>query len=218
MEQQKSIEARALSASEYGMKFIIRNNRENLQAAELLKGVQLLQKEVNSTFDSIIAKAYSTHKEAKAKKAKFADPLKKAEISYKEKMAAFDTLMEVERVKEENQLRAEADKKAEKLKDKAVEALKNGDENKAEKFTQKAAEVFTPSVAPKHEKPENVSFIIYYEGQIIDQNKIPRKINGVELWSLRENLINKMVNESKGTIKIPGVQNITKKRVAGRSA
>lgn len=218
MNQQKGVEERSLDAVKESVSFIIKTNEQNLKAAELLKGVQLLQKEVCSAYDTIIAKAHETHKEACAKKAKYFLPLKKAEIAYKDKMADYDTKMELERKKEEDRLRAEADKKTEKLKEKAIEALKDGDENKAEKFTQKAAEVVAPVIAPKYDKPDNVSFIIYYEAQIVDRNQIPRKMNGIELMIPDVKAIGKLVSASKGTIKIPGVQVIQKKRVAGRSA
>ncbi len=218
MNQLKSVEQRSLDAVSKCAGFVIKNNEQNLKAAEFLKGIQLLKKEVCDTFDPIISKAHSTHKEACAKKAKFYVPLNKAEFEHKKKMIAFDNLMEAERKKEENRLRNIADKKTEALKEKAVDALKNGDEKKADKFTQKAAEVFTPAVAPKHEKPESASFIIYYEAQIIDRNKIPRKLNGIELWVLNEKMINKIVNDSKGTVIISGVQNIQKKRMTSRTA
>ncbi len=218
MNQQKSVEQRSLDAVGKSIGFVIKNNEQNLKAAELVKGIQLLKKEVCDTFDPIIMKAYATHKEACAKKAKFFVPLKDAEIGYKNKMITFDNLMEAERKKEEDRLRNIADKKTEGLKEKAVDALKNGDEKKAEKYTQKAAEVLTPAVAPKHEKPDSASFIIYHEAQIIDRNQIPRKMNGIELMIPDFKVIDKMVYDSKGTIRIPGVRNMQRKRMTSRTA
>ncbi len=218
MNQLKSVEQRSLDAVGKSVGFVIKTNEQNLKAAELVKGIQLLKKEVCDTFDPIITKAHATHKEACAKKAKFYVPLKNAEIDYKNKMIAFDDIMETERKNEEDRLRREADKKTEALKEKAVEALKKGDEKKADKFTQKAAEVFTPAVAPKHEKPESASFVIYYEAQIINRHVIPRKMNGIELMIPDVRAIDKLVNVSKGTIKIPGVQVIQRKRMTSRTA
>ncbi len=218
MNQLKSVEQRSLDAVSKSVGFVIKTNEQNLKAAELVKGVQLLKKEVEETFNPIIDKAHKTHKEACNQKAKFYVPLKNAEMAYKNKMVAFDDLMEAERKKEEDRLRIIADKKTEALKEKAVDALKNGDEKKADKFTQKAAEVFTPAVAPKHEKPESASFIIYYEAQIINRQIIPRRLNGIELMIPDYKAIDKLVNVSKGTIKIPGVQNIQRKRMTSRTA
>lgn len=218
MNQQKSVEQRSLDAVGKSVGFVIKNNEQNLKAAELVKGIQLLKKEICDTFDPIITKAHATHKEACAKKAKFYVPLKDAEFGYKNKMIAFDNLMEAERKKEEDRLRNIADKKTEALKEKAVDALKNGDEKKAEKFTQKAADVLTPAVAPKHEKPESASFIIYYEAHIINRFEIPRKLSGIELMIPDVKAIDKLVNVSKGTIKIPGVQILQRKRMTSRTA
>ncbi len=218
MNQQKSVEQRSLDAVGKSIGFVIKNNEQNLKAAELLKGVQLLKKEVEETFNPIIDKAHKTHKEACNQKAKFYVPLKDAEIGYKDKMIAFDNLMEAERKKEEDRLRNIADKKTEALKEKAVDALKNGDEKKAEKFTQKAADVLTPAVAPKHEKPDSASFIIYYEAHIINRFEIPRKLSGIELMIPDVKAIDKLVNVSKGTIKIPGVQILQRKRMTSRTA
>lgn len=218
MTQQKNVEERSLEAVKSSMAFIIKTNEQNLVAADRLKGVQLLQKEVGETFDPIIEKAHKTHKEAIAQKNKFAQPLRQAEITYKGKIATFCSEQEKIRAKEEAKLRREAEEKERKLKEKAEEALKKGDEKKAEKLMEKAEEIPIPVVAPKYEKPSNISFSMRYRAEITDIKAIPRYMNGIELLVPDMPAINRLARGSKGTIKIPGIRIIAEKEVSGRTA
>ena len=217
MTQQKNVEERSLEAVGIAIKFEIKTNEQNLMAAEKLKAVQLLQKEVSNTFDSIIDKAHKTHKEAIEKKNQFALPLKQAEMTYKKKIALFCEAQDAERKKEEDKLREQAEKKEAKLREKADKAIKDGDEKKAEKLIEKAEEIPIPTVAPKYEKPKNVIFTMRYRVEIQNRYLIPRVFSGMDLLIPNEKAINKLATASKGTIQIPGISITAEKTVGGRT-
>jgi len=217
MTQQNSVEERSLQAVEQAHKFEIKTNEQNLMAAERLNSIQLLKKEVNETFDPIISKCHKAHKEAKAQKDRFAIPLMTAERAYKTKIAEFADEQERIRLKEENRLRKIAEDKEQKLRIKAEEALKQGDERKAEKLLDKAEAIPVPVVAPKFEKPSNISFTMRYSAEIEDRKAIPRYFSGIELLLPDMQAINRLARSTKGTIKIPGIRIIAEKDVSGRT-
>jgi len=217
MNQQNSIEERSLVAAEYAYRFEIKTNEQNQQAAELLKSVQLLKKEVNATFDPIISKAHKTHKEAKAQKDKFAIPLASAEKAYKEKLAGYAYAQEQIRVKEETRLRLLAEEKERKLLARAKEAEEAGNAEKAAKLANKASEVVAPVIPQTYEKPSNISFTTRYYCEIEDRKAIPREMNGIELLIPDMQALNRLATISRGAFKIPGIKIISKRLVAGRT-
>jgi hypothetical protein len=77
-----------------------------IRAAEMLKGIKDLRKEVDEAFDSIIAKAFAAHKEAVGKKRQAEAPLIEAEQLLKRSLAVYET--EQERLRQIEQRRLEA--------------------------------------------------------------------------------------------------------------
>jgi len=65
---------------------VIENDEQNLYASEFLKKIKGVMKRIGETFDPIVTKAHSAHKEAIAQKNKHTAPLKKAEVILKTKL------------------------------------------------------------------------------------------------------------------------------------
>lgn len=75
-----------------------------MQAAEMLKGIKALRKEINATFDPIIGKAFEAHKMAVAQKKNAETPLVEAENILKRSVVSFEA--EQERIRREAERRA----------------------------------------------------------------------------------------------------------------
>lgn len=217
MIQQTELEKKSLSITKQANELKITDQNDLVLANKLLNGTKVLIKEIKNTFDPIVSKALATHREAIAQRNRFLIPAEKNEKTIKLELARFDDEQEAIRKKEEYTLRRQAEEKERKLKEKAVEALKNGDEKKAEKFIEKSAEIPIPVVAPKFDKPNNISFSMHYEAVIIDKKLIPRVLNGIELLIPDIKAINKLARSTNGTIQIPGIKIISDKRVTSRT-
>jgi|GEM_PF-3472631 len=90
---------------------VVNDTQTRLSVGALLTAIKGLQKEVDEGYDGIIKSAHTTWKGALAKKAKYYDPLVKAEALAKQKALAYDE--EVERKAREEQARILAKAKAE---------------------------------------------------------------------------------------------------------
>lgn len=218
MNNQNELEQKALTITDQVKVLKIKDQQGMDFANSLLTGVKLLIKEIGNTFDDIVKKADETHKIAVAKRKNFLVPARQNEAAIKNEMARFHTEQELIRKKEEDRLRKISEEKERKLQEKAKEALKAGDETKAEKLQEKAAEVVVRTVAPKFDKPKNVSFTMRYKGIIEDEKKIPRILNGVVLMIPDTKTIDRLAQSSKGMVKIPGVRIVAEKHVTGRQA
>ena len=217
MIKKTELEERALTITEKVNTLVIMNQNELELAGVLLLNTQLLMKEIKSTFDPIVAKAHATHKEATFQRKKHLDPVEQNEWVIKNKISGYIQACELAQQKEEDKKRAEAEKKEQALKDRAAEALKNGDEKKAEKLIEKAAEVVMPSIAPKYEKPANVGVVTRYRAEITDRKLIPIELNGIELRPPDMKALNKLAQISRGMFDIPGIKIVAEKTISGRT-
>ena len=217
MIQTTELQQRALTITEKVNTLVIKNQNELELAGVLLLNTQLLMKEIKSTFDPIVSKAHAAHKEATFQRSKHLKPVEQNEWVIKNKISGYIQACELERQKEEDKKRIEAEKKEQALKDKATEALKNGDEKKAEKLIEKAAGVVMPSVAPKYEKPANVGVVTRYRAEITDRKAIPIELNGIELRPPDMKALNKLAQISRGMFDIPGIKIVAEKTISGRT-
>jgi len=119
----------------------VKTDEQYALAAEFLKRIKGLQKEVGDTFDPIIVKANAAHKEAIGQRDKYLKPLQAAEKEVKGKIAAFVDERESIRREAEAKLRAEAERKQEDIRRKAAEAEAKGNAERAEKLVAKAEAV-----------------------------------------------------------------------------
>lgn len=165
----------------------ITTQEEYVKVADFIKGIKGLSKQISETFDPIIAKAYSAHKEAVAQKKKFTDKLDNAERIIKTKMNAWTQAQE--------KLRIEAQRKAEEAEKKRLEeealakASKESDPEKQEEILNTAINE-KPFVAPKEVAPkvEGVSTRKVYKWDLVDV-----KMVAIKYLMVNEKEINKIV-------------------------
>lgn len=103
--EREQLEIRALDLPAQARRLTIHNDQDFAQVGEFLKGIKGLRAEINSNYDPVIAAAYHTHREAVAAKRKVEAPLIEAETYAKALVADYHA--ELERIRREEQLRAE---------------------------------------------------------------------------------------------------------------
>ena len=137
------IEPKVVSLAEQVKSVEIVNNEQYVGAAEWLKSIALMRREIDSTFDPIITAAHAAHKEAITQKAKIATPLVEAERLLKGRMGAYQVAQEQIRRAEEARLREEARRAEEDRRlAEALEAERNGAHEDAEEI------ISQPTVVP----------------------------------------------------------------------
>lgn len=116
------IEKEAQSALTVAKDFKIVSNEHYTVAAERLKTLKGLMKQVADTFDPIIRKAHDAHKEAVAQRKKHEQPLIEAEGIYKRSMLMYTQEQERQRQEQERKAREAAEREQAKLREQAAAA------------------------------------------------------------------------------------------------
>jgi hypothetical protein len=132
MNQIAVIEKRVTPVTQEAGALVIKSAEQKGLAVDKIRIIKALRKEVEDTFNPIIEKAHSAHKEAVSQRKKFTDPLDEAERIIKRKIGDYDQYLEDEARREAEKLAEIARREKEKAIDKAnkrLEALmaKSGD-------------------------------------------------------------------------------------------
>jgi len=176
------------------------------RANDFLKDIKGFRKQLDEFFDPNISRLHKAHKEAKAQKTKFEEPLKKAEEIVKEEITTYMVEQDNIRREAEEKARQEAEKRFEE----AREAEKAGDKEKAEQIRQEETAVITP--LPPEVKAEGTHLVKHWTWEVVDIDKIPRKY-----FILDELSINKIVREQKKKTDIPGIRVFQEAGIATRT-
>lgn len=200
-EQQEVVE-RALTIPQQAQMIQVVDNDSYARAGEILLVVKDLRKEIGKVFDPIIEKAHAAHKEAVSQKKKAEEPLVKAEMIIKPRLAAYNT--EQERLRKEAEAKLQADLKKQeedrKLED-AVAAEASGDREAAERILEEptlSPVVVIPKTVPK---VTGISFQKRWTYRIVDESKIPH-----EYLQVNEVKIGQVVRAMKDLTNIPGIE------------
>ena len=135
MELQK-INSKALTLAET-LKTVatITTSEEYSKCGELWKAGKDMMKEIDEAYDSLIAAAYRSHKEAVTKKKSFYLPIEEATKYVKNIMSDYDEAQERIRLEAERKLREEAMRREEEARlQAAIEAEKAGQQEVADKI------------------------------------------------------------------------------------
>jgi len=146
-------------------------------AAEQLKGIKSLQKEIEASYGPLKQKASEAHKAIVAEEKRQLAPLVKAEAVCKSLMLTYQQAEQRKAEGQRRRLQAEADEKArrerEALEKKAAAAKKPETQ---QKYQEQAAQVMAPvvAVAPSVPKVSGISTKKIWKARIVDEAKIPR--------------------------------------------
>lgn len=146
-------------------------------AANIVKELTKIKKNVKSYWKEPISNAYKVHKSLKAKENEMVKPLEKAINYCKSQMSDYILIQESEkkRLEEESQ----------------VEENEFG---------------VAPIVKSDISEVNGISYTSKYVLDQIDLEKLPKNLNGVQLIIADESAIKSLIKASKGKIKIPGVK------------
>ena len=180
----------------------IKNTDDYLVAVELWKAGRAMMEQISAAYDTIIAAAHKTHKEAVAKKKSFFDPVETATKRIKGLMSIYDAEQERKRREEVARLEAEARKREEERKlAEAIAVEQAGDRVAADAIMEEEITlppVYVPKSVPK------VAGVVYREVwkfRIVDSALVPREYLAVD-----EVKLGGVVRSTKGSLKIPGVE------------
>lgn len=165
------------------------------RANEFLHTIKAFQKQLDDFFDENIKRLHKAHKEAKAQKSQFEEPLKRAEGIVKAVITKYLVEQDDLRTKAKEELEQDAEKRFEKARE--IERL--GDKKKAEEIRKEETSV--AAALPPPVKTAGTSLTKYWTWEEEDLEKVPRK-----WWILDRLGINKEVREKKGKTNIPGIR------------
>ncbi len=197
-------------------------------AAELLKGIKDLRKEIDETFDGIIAKAFAAHKEACSKKRLHEAPLLEAERLLKASLGAYHTAQEIKRQAEQRRLEEVARREAEDRRvaeaaDMERAALAGPEPDldalyDAQQLLEQPIEapsVVLPAATPKM---AGVSFRETWRADVTNLRELCRAIaDGHQPTSLvlpNQTALNGLARSLKNQARVPGVRFVAEKTVA----
>lgn len=200
------LETRALALPERVRTLVIADDATYAQAAELFLTINGLIKEVEATFDPVIAKAHATHKEACAQKKRYYDPLMSSKTVVSTRMSVYRNAQE--QLKREEQRQAQADAALQE----AVDAEAVGDTTHAEQALNGQGVVAVPLAAPTP-IVAGVSFTERWDYEVVDESLVPREFLMLDAVKIR-----RVVTALKAQTQIPGIRAIAKTSVVGRAA
>lgn len=186
---------------------IVSDQQSYEQAVAVRKNAKELQKMIEETFDPIVQKAHASWKESLEQKNKFVGPIIKAVEYLDSKIREFKLECERKEREAQEKLRREAEEKAEKerakLEYKARLAAEAGNVKKAEELAEKAAEVEikVQAVAPTFPKAKGDFTRTTWRATVVDFKLLPD-----EYKLPNEQLLNSIARNSKGVMKIQGVE------------
>ena len=212
MNEIKELETKALTVPDKARQIKVVDNDTYLAAGQMLVEIKGLRKEINSTFDPIIKKAYEAHREAKAQKTRAESPLIEAENIIKPALKNYDDEQERKRRQEEARLQEIARKQEEDRRlAEAAEIEKSGDKKLAEAVLAAPVEVAPVIVAKTAPKVQGISFTERWTFRVVNPALVPR-----EFMKLDEVKTGQYARAMKSAGKIPGIEIYSEKSVSGR--
>jgi len=182
---------------------IIKNDEQLHRAADLLKSIKSLQKQINKCFDPSIKAAHDAHKEILEAKKRQSEPLKKAEKIIKPKIAQYQDEQEHIRREAERKLQEELRKKEEE------KLLKEAIGNEAVLDEPVVVPVVKMEDTTKH---EGISRVTEWHWRLKDFSIVPE-----EYKMLDEVKLNRVVRAMENNISIPGIEIYSEKKIRSKA-
>jgi gas vesicle protein len=176
MVNRAEVEQKSLTAPEHACEIEIKNNGDLKDAYSFLKILKELKKQLGQIFDPIIKKAHEAHKEAKAQKNKFEDPLKEAESIVTPKIKKYLDEEERKRQEEERRLQEEVRKQQEEARiERATELEEEGKAKEAEEVLTEPDNTPLPTIAKTTPKVDRRLIRKTWKWRVVDASKVRRQ-------------------------------------------
>lgn len=198
---------------------VINNDEDNIKAGNFLKEIKPVIKNIKEYWKPLKESAKKAHSDLCAKEKEMLNPLEEAETQIKAKMSVYITEQEEKARKEQEALRKAQEEEALRQLAEAEKLKSEGKELEAQMQEEMAytMDEMKTVVTPTIQKQQGISYMTDYEVIIVDANKVPTYVNGIEIRPIDVQAIKKLVKASKGQIKIEGIKILEKKVMKVRS-
>lgn len=186
----------------------INNDEDNVKAGNFLKQIKPVIKNIKEYWKPLKESAKKAHSDLCAREKTMLEPLESAETQIKVKMSTYIAEQEEKARKEQEALRKAQEAEALKQLAEAEKLKAEGKEVEAqiqEEMAYAIDEVKTV-VQPTIQKQEGISYMTDYQVEILDANKVPTYVNGIEIRPIDVQAIRKLAKASKGQIQINGIK------------
>jgi hypothetical protein len=174
--------------------------------AEMCRDIKGRVKQITEYWKPLKDSAYKQWKAICSKEKELMKPFDDAEKEIKVKMATFQKA----KLEEERLIREEAERKKKeeeaRLLELAKKAEQEGREENADYLLEVAQQVRQAEIKePKIHKTEGASRRITWKARVIDKNKVPCEVMGMEIRPIDQQALNRIAVMSKGKAVIDGV-------------
>lgn len=210
VEPEKSLSMEVSFIERHALELCVASKDDFQTAAEMVKEVKSKQKQIKEYWEPLRISAKAAYDEVILRKKNMLEPLERAEKILKGKMVDYTTAEEKKRAAQEEALRRLAKVESDKKLEEAVQAEVNGDAMASE-FAMADAESMedmaaTVTVMSEKVKVDGVSQSRSWKITKIDSERVPVYYGAIELRPVDERAVLRLIKESKGTIRIPGVE------------
>lgn len=197
----------------------INNDEDNIKAGNFLKEIKPVIKNIKEYWKPLKESAKKAHSDLCAKEKEMLKPLEEAETQIKAKMSVYITEQEEKARKEQEALRKAQEEEALRQLAEAEKLKSEGKELEAQMQEEMAytMDEMKTVVTTTIQKQQGISYMTDYEVVIVDANKVPTHVNGIEIRPIDGQAIKKLAKASKGQIKIEGIKILEKKVTKVRS-
>lgn len=216
------LESRALTWPERASLITIDSEPAFVRAADLLRDIKTLRKEIEEHHAPIVSAALAAHRAAVAARKKLDEPLDQAEREIKRRMGDYQTEQDRLRRVEQARLEAEARAREEARRLEEAAALEAaGQREEAEQvLAEEPAILDVPVAAPPVPKVAGVSMRDRWTAEVVDKGAFVRAVAAnpalLALVAPDAAALNRMAQALKGELKIPGVRVRRESIVAAR--
>lgn len=214
-----TIEQEQKSILEQIQEITINSEEDNIKAGNFLKQIKPVMKNIKEYWKPLKESASKAHKDLCEREKVMLKPLEEAETQIKAKMSVYITEQEEKARKEQEALRKAQEEEALKQLAEAEKLKAEGKELEAQMQEEMAYAIDTVKtvVQPTIQKQESISYMTDYEIVVVDSNKVPTYVNGIEIRPVDVQAIKKLAKASKGQIQIEGIKILEKKIIKVRS-
>lgn len=224
-----TIREQALSWPEKARAAAVTDPSSYQSAGELLLGIKALRKQIDATFDPIIADAHKAHKTAVDQKRQVEAPLTEAETILKRALVAYDQEQERLRREEQRRLEEAARQRAEaEALERAAALEREGREfgdasclEEAEAIVEQALTAPPPPIAPVEKATPKVAGIAMrtdWSCQCVSLIELVKFVathpQHVNLLQFNQTAGNQLARAMREQLRIPGVRAVPTQRVA----
>ena len=184
----------------------VTNDEEYRAAGELARQVKAAGKKAEEYWEPLRSAAWTAYQAVMERRKQMMGPFAEAEKTIKAKMGAFTRARQEAARARQEAVRMEALKAAEKARQEAAMARERGDNATAD-WAETQAEVLEgmQPTAVRPAEAEGIRHTKTWRIVSVDPSLVPTSVNGVEIRPVDTAAVMKLIRQSRGTVRIPGI-------------